>query len=67
MPSAPEDDDYYRRFRVYGALGLLLLAGVLMGADAVSVDYSLDTIQLGLVLGSSLAMLAVEGFRAFIR
>lgn len=67
MPSGPDDEELYRRPRVWGAVGLLILAGALMLYDAVSVDFTLDTIQLGLVLGSSLAMLSVEGFRSIIK
>lgn len=46
---------------------MLALAAMLMIVDAVSAEYSVDTIQLGLLLGSSLAMLAVDGFRSFVR
>lgn len=58
----------YARARLAGGLIMLGLAAVLMLVDAGNGDTKqLDTIQLGLVLGTALALLGVEGFRAFIR
>ena len=62
-----DPDDQFRRARVAAGVIMVLLVVLLMMYDAASADFSVDTIQLGLLLGTALAMLGVEGFRAFIR
>lgn len=56
----------YGRARVAG--GLLLIATVVALAliDAISIDYSVDSIQLGLLLGTGSVLLGVEAIRKYI-
>lgn len=59
--------DSYLRPRVAGGFVLIALVAVLMVWDAMSPDFSLDTGQLALLLGTTLAFWAVEGLRSVIR
>jgi hypothetical protein len=67
MATNEEPNDPYRRARVIGGVLMLVLVSSLMLLDAWNDAFALDTIQLGLLLGTTLALLGVEGFRAFIR
>ena len=57
----------FNRARVIGGLLLLALVAVLYVLDVLSPDFSLDTIQLGLILGSALLLLGVEGGKWLLR
>ena len=46
---------------------MLALVALLYVIDAVSADFSVDSVQLGLLLGSALLMLGVEAGKKFIR
>jgi hypothetical protein len=48
-------------------MGLLILAFVLYVFDVNSVEFKVDTLQLGLILGASLMLLGVEGGKLFLR
>ena len=55
------------RARVAAGLGLIGLVILLAMVDALSPNFSLDSIALGLLLGASLLFLGVEAGRKFIR
>ena len=55
------------RARVAAGLGLIVLVIVLAICDALSADFALDSIGLGLLLGASLLFLGVEAGRKFIK
>lgn len=57
---------YFNKGRLTGGLLLLGAAVVLMGWDAFSVDYQLDSGQLALMLATSLALLGVEAGKAVL-
>lgn len=57
---------YYGRARIAGGLMLIGLVIVLALIDAVSADYSVDSIQLGLLLGTGLVLLGVEAGRKLL-
>jgi len=61
------DDPPFSRARSIAGLGLLTAGIVLMLIDAVSVEFDVDTIQLGLILGTSLLFLGVEAGKRFIK
>lgn len=64
---APSDArPYYGRARIAGGLLLIGLVMVLALIDAVSVDYAIDSIQLGLLLGTGLVLLGVEAGRKLL-
>ena len=56
----------YGRARVAGGLALIFLVILLTLIDAASVDYSVDSIQLGLLLGTGLVLLGVEAGRRLL-
>ncbi len=56
----------YGRARVAGGLALIGLSIVLTIMDAINLDYSLDSIQLGLILGTGLVLLGVEAGRRLL-
>ena len=56
----------YRQARIRGGLALIGLAIVLMLIDAATPDFTVDSIQLGLVLGTALALLGVEAGRKLL-
>lgn len=56
----------YGRARVAGGLLLIALAMLLSLLDAISVDYVLDNIQLGLILGTAGVLLGVEAVRRVV-
>jgi hypothetical protein len=60
-------DTPFNRPRVIGGLALLGLVVLLYVFDALLVDFSVDSIQLGLLLGSALLMLGVEGGKALFK
>lgn len=63
----PEDArPYYGRARIAGGLALIGLVIVLTLLDALSRDYAVDSIQLGLLLGTGLVLLGVEAGRRLL-
>jgi hypothetical protein len=52
--------------RAIGGLALLGLVAVLFLIDAASPDFSIDSIQLGLLLGTALLLLGVEAGRKLL-
>lgn len=56
----------YGRARVIAGLLLIGLVAVLAVFDAASVAYNLDSIQLGLMLGTGLVLLGVEAGRKLL-
>lgn len=62
------DDErfHYGRARTAGGLALIALAMLLTLLDAASVDYQLDSIQLGLILGTAGVLLGVEAVRRVV-
>lgn len=63
----PDDDrPYYGRARIVGGLALIGLSMVLTLLDAIRTDYSVDSIQLGLILGTGLVLLGVEAGRKLL-
>lgn len=54
---------YYGKARIAGGLLLIGLVIALALIDAISADYSVDSIQLGLLLGTGLVLLGVEAGR----
>ena len=56
----------YGRARVAGGMALILLVVALMLFDAASVEYRVDSIQLGLLLGTGLVLLGVEAGRRLL-
>jgi len=63
----PRGDAPYRKPRIAAGLGLLVLVGVLEVADILSPNFAVDSIQLGLLLGTSLLFLGVEGAKWLLR
>lgn len=61
------DDPYYGRARIAAGLGLIALVFVLYIADVLSPTFSLDSIQVGLLLGTALLFLGVEAGRKLLR
>lgn len=57
---------YYGRARIGGASLLFGIAGLLMLVDAFRTDYAVDSIQLGLLLGTATVLLGVEAIRKFL-
>lgn len=66
-PDEKRDDPFYGRARIYAGLGLIALVCVLYIADVASATFSLDSIQLGLLLGTALLFLGVEAGRKLLR
>lgn len=56
----------YRQARINGGLALIGLAIALMLIDAWSPTFAVDSIQLGLILGTALALLGVEAGRKLL-
>ena len=65
MSAGDDDRDRYDygRARVAAGLALIGLVIVLTVFDAASTSYQLDSIQLGLLLGTGLVLLGVEAGR----
>ena len=57
---------YYGRARIAGGLALIGLVIVLTIFDAIRTDYQVDSIQLGLLLGTGLVLLGVEAGRKLL-
>lgn len=55
------------RPRIIGGLLLLSLVVVLALVDAFRTDFNMDTIQFGLILGTSLAMLGLDVGKQLLR
>lgn len=51
---------YYGRARIAGGLALIFASIILLLVDALSTEYSVDSIVLGLVLGTGIVLLGVE-------
>jgi hypothetical protein len=67
MTGGPDDvRPYYGRARIAAGLMLIGLVIVLALIDALSFDYSVDSIQLGLLLGTGLVLLGVEAGRKLL-
>lgn len=56
----------YGRARVAGGLALIFLVVLLTLIDAARADYMVDSIQLGLLLGTGLVLLGVEAGRKLL-
>ena len=56
----------YGRARVAGGLALIFLVVFLTIIDAFNETYSVDSIQLGLLLGTGLVLLGVEAGRRLL-
>lgn len=57
----PGGEGPYRKARTLAGVGLLLLVFVLYFAEILEPTFRLDSIQLGLLLGTALLFLGVEG------
>jgi len=66
MTAGGPSDYNYGRARVAGGLLLIGLSVMLTLVDAFSADYSVDSIQLGLILGTGLVLLGVEAGRKLL-
>lgn len=66
MTGDPDGRPYYGTVRRAGGIFLLGLAAVLMVLDALSPDYDVDSIQLGLIFGTALVLLGVEAGRKLL-
>jgi xanthine/uracil permease len=60
-------DAPYTNARTAAGLGLLLLVFILYIADVLSPTFSVDSIQLGLILGTALLFLGVEAGKRLLR
>ncbi len=56
----------YGRARVAGGLALIFVVVVLAIIDALSTDYMVEPIQLGLMLGTGAVLLGVEAGRKLL-
>lgn len=63
---APENP-FYGTARIAAGLGIIVLVVVLFVADALLPEFDLDSIQLGLLLGTALLFLGVEAGRKLLR
>jgi hypothetical protein len=66
MTGGSDERPYYGRARIAAGLMLIGLVMVLLLIDALSFDYSVDSIQLGLLLGTGLVLLGVEAGRKLL-
>jgi len=53
--------------RVVAGMALIIAAIALMFVDAYSVEFKMDPIELGLMLGSGMLLLGVEAAKALLR
>lgn len=60
MTGPADGRPYYGRARIAGASLLFATAGILSLLDVFRADYALDSIQLGLLLGTASVLLGVE-------
>ena len=65
----PETDEHptFLRARTVAGLLIYLLVAVLALIDTVNPDYQLDSIQLGLMLGTGGVLLGVEPLRKLLK
>ena len=63
MTGGPDAQPYYGRARIIAGLALIGLVIALALIDAINDRYSVDSIQLGLLLGTGLVLLGVEAGR----
>jgi hypothetical protein len=66
MTGGPDGPYNYGRARVAGGLLLIGLVVALALIDAISTEYHVDSIQLGLLLGTGLVLLGVEAGRKLL-
>lgn len=69
MTPSPESNDgrySFGRARAAGGLALIGLIAVLAVIDAISDTYSVDTIQMGLLLGTGMLLLGIEAGRRLL-
>lgn len=62
-----DGNEPYTRPRTIAGVGLLVLVGVLYIADVLSPSFSIDSIQLGMLLGTSLLFLGVEAGKRLLK
>lgn len=67
MPTGTDETHHFIRPRTLAGLLLFTLVAVLALIDAASPDYALDSIQLGLFLGTGGVLLGVEPMRKLLR
>ena len=67
MTTEPDDDARFLRPRTVAGLLMFALVAVLALIDAMRPDYSLDTIQLGLMSGTGGVLLGVPIFAKLLR
>lgn len=60
MSGGPDGAPYYGRARIALAIILGVAAGVLLLIDSLRADYAVDSVQLGLLLGTASVLLGVE-------
>jgi len=58
---------YFGRARTASGLLLIALVAILFVLDVMSPDFALDSIQLGLILGTALLFLGVEAGKKLLR
>ena len=65
MPAGGDDakPPYYGRARIAGGLALIAVAVILALIDAFSLEYALDSITFGLILGTGAVLLGAEAIR----
>lgn len=67
VPKRDDGSPYsFGRARAVGGLALIGLIAVLAVIDAMSDTYSVDTIQMGLLLGTGMLLLGIEAGRRLL-
>ena len=67
MTGGPDDGTpYYGKARIAGGLALIFAAIVLLVLDAFNKEYQVDSITLGLLLGTGIVLLGVEAGRRYL-
>lgn len=67
MATGDESESHFVRPRIVVGVLLFVLVAVLALIDAASPDYALDSIQLGLFLGTGGVILGVEPLRKLLK
>ena len=65
--TGPAEDAHFIRPRTWAGLLIFALVAILFILDVFSVDYALDSIQLGLLLGTGGVLLGVEPLRRLLK